>query len=332
MEKREFTIGVDVSKEKLDVYCAELKQHLVIKNGTEGFRAFIKWCSQLGIKLSNCILIMEHTGGYEYKLIQFCASKSISFCRVPGLAIKQSIGIVRGKNDKVDSRRIAIYGYEKHESLVESKPTPPCIQALKDLMNIRKKLVRENAGYKVSMGERKAMYDVSSRDITYATYHEKFTLNVKLIRKLESKIFDIIKSDEDLAMNYKLLNSIKGIGKINAITTLVYTENFSRFTDARKYGVYAGVVPFDHSSGSSIKGRRCVSHLANKEIKQELNQAAKCAATHDPELREYFVRLSEKNKHYSVILNNIKFKLIQRMFAVVKRQEMYVETYIRKAS
>ncbi|MDP3468075.1 MAG: hypothetical protein Q8S11_07055 [Daejeonella sp.] len=77
-------------------------------------------------------------------------------------------------------------------------------------------------------------------------------------------------------------------------------------------------------------GRKRVSHLAHKELKQELNQAAKTAAIHDPEIREYAQR-KLKDKSCSLVLNNVKFKLILRMFALIKRGEMYVENYKRAA-
>jgi transposase len=86
------------------------------------------------------------------------------------------------------------------------------------------------------------------------------------------------------------------------------------------------VVPFEHSSGSSIRGKTRVSHMANKELKQELTQAARSAIQWDQETKEYAMKKLE-NKHYMVVLNNVKFKLILRMFAVVKRGEKYVDKY-----
>ena len=79
---------------------------------------------------------------------------------------------------------------------------------------------------------------------------------------------------EQMHVNFTLITSIKGIGKVNGLMTIAYTENFTSFTNPRSYAVYVGVIPFDHSSGTSIRGRKRVSHIANKELKQELNQAA----------------------------------------------------------
>ncbi len=108
--------------------------------------------------------------------------------------------------------------------------------------------------------------------------------------------------------------------------TIAYTENFTSFSNPRSYAVYVGVVPFDHTSGTSIRGRKRVSHIANKELKQELNQAARSALEWDEEMKNYGDRMM-KRKCYKIVLNNIKFKLILRMFAVVRNGEMYVDYY-----
>ena len=112
--------------------------------------------------------------------------------------------------------------------------------------------------------------------------------------------------------------------------TIAYTENFISFSNPRSYAVYVGVVSFDYSSGTSIRGRKKISHIANKELKQELNQAAKSAMLCDKEMRAYGEN-KMKTKSYKIVLNNIKFKLILRMFAVVKKGEMYVENYRQAA-
>src|SRR4051794_22297308 len=136
----------------------------------------------------------------------------------------------------------------------------------------------------------------------------------------------IVKADEKISTNYKLITGIKGIGKVNGLMTIAYTENFTSFDNPRSYAVYVGVIPFDHSSGTSINGRKRISHIANKELKQELNQAARSALQWDKEIRTY-AENKLKTKCYRIVLNNIKFKLILRMFAVVKRGETYVENY-----
>lgn len=326
MKKWDFIIGVDVSKNTLDIYCPERKEHIQIQNGTEGFRMLLKWCRMYQINLSASIVVMEYTGGYEYRLIQFCEARNILFLRIPGLAIKRSLGITRGKNDRIDAMRIAQYAEEKHKTLEPSKPIDRRIIALKELLHFRKRCVREKAGYKASLKERKHIYPELRGDFIAKELEYKIKVNDKIIAKTEAQLKQLIEADEAIKINYNLLTSIRGIGMVNALMTIAYTENFTSFDDGRSYAVYVGVIPFDYSSGTSIRGRKKVSHLANKELKSELSQAAKSAMQWDKELRQY-AENKLKQKDYGVVVNNVKFKLILRMFAVVKRQSKYVDNY-----
>src|ERR1700676_1490220 len=323
MKSRNVILGVDVSKLTLDICCAERELYIKIDNCTKGFEKFKKWCKTNAINLKDTLVVMEHTGGYEYRFLQFCESKSIPYCRVPGLEIKQSMGMVRGKSDKADSFRIGRYGEEKSDKLVPSKPLDKNILELKQLLSFRKRLVREKAGFESTLKERKHMYEVKKTDTVIRIAQTKIKANEKYINQVEQQIRELIKSDEEIWQNYRIITSIKGIGEVNGWMTIAYTENFTSFTDARAYGVYVGVIPFGHTSGTSIKGRKRVSHMANKELKSELNQAAKAAINHDSEMKAYAER-KLKNKDYSLVLNNVKFKLILRMFSLVKRGEKYV--------
>ncbi len=330
MKQWNVILGVDVSKKTLDVCCAERKLPLHIDNNSEGFCKFKKWCKDNEIDLQETFIVLEYTGGYEYRFIQFCQSHGIAYCRVPGLEIKLSMGAVRGKSDGADAFRIGTYGEEKIKKLKPSKPLDNNILELKSALSFRKRLVRESAGYQSTIKERKHMYDVGKKDLVIGIAQEKIKANKRYEKEIEDRIMQIIKRDASMLLNYRIITSIKGIGPVNGWMTIAYTENFTSFPDGRHYAVFVGVIPFGHTSGTSIKGRPRVSHLAHKELKQELNMAARAAVEHDPEMRTYAER-KLKNKEYGLVLNNVKFKLILRMFSLVKRQEMYVENYRAQA-
>lgn len=330
MEVYNVILGVDVSKLTLDISCATRHLHIKISNDSKGFTELKKWCKLNEISFKETFIVMEHTGGYEYRFIQFCESRSIHYCRISGLEIKRSMGMTRGKSDKVDAFRISQYGEDKIKRLKRDKPLDANIIKLKQLLSFRKRLVRESAGLLTTIKERNHVLEITKADVIIHISKEKIKDNDQHISKVEQEITKLIKANHALSTNYRILLSIKGIGPINAWMTLAYTENFTSFQDARKYAVYVGVIPFDNSSGTSIKGRKQVSHMANKELKQELNQAARVAILHDAEMKEYAAR-KLKDKHFGVVVNNVKFKLILRMFSLVKRGEMYVENYQRAA-
>lgn len=323
-------LGVDVSKLTLDISCAERRLHIKIDNHSKGFAMFRKWCKTNSIELKEVLVVMEYTGGYEYRFIQFLESQFIAYTRISGLEIKNSMGMVRGKNDKDDSFRIGQYGEDKIKRLEASRPLNNNILILRQLLSFRKRLVRETAGLKSTLKERIYMFSTGKDDRISNIIRSKIKADQKHQSEIEAEIAFLINQDREMLKNYRIISSIKGIGKVNAWMTIAYTENFASFPDARKYAVYVGVIPFGNTSGTTIKGKPKVSYLAQKELKQELNQAAKSAMQHDPEISAYAER-KQKTKGYNLVLNNVKFKLILRMFSLVKRGEMYVENY-RRAS
>jgi transposase len=145
------------------------------------------------------------------------------------------------------------------------------------------------------------------------------------IKELEAAIKSIINQSEAVRDNYNLLISIKGVGFITAAYMIAYTDNFQKFSRSRQFSCYAGVVPFEHSSGTSIRGKSRVSHYANKKAKCLLNLAASVAIQHNKELKQYYQRRVAEGKSKMSTLNIIRNKLVDRMFAVVKRQTAYQE-------
>ncbi len=325
MQKKEFFIGVDVSKLTLDVAVHGSKNHIRISNNSEGFKQLMAWLKTLKIALEDCWFVLEYTGGYEYRLVQFCNAKQITFTRVPGLQIKKSLGMQRGKNDKIDSKRIAEYGYEKREKLQQSKACNAAITRLKQLLTQRSGFVNDKKAHEHRMKELLAMMEFKANDPIIKNYKKAACFALKMIEKTEAEIRKVINKDEAMSRNFTLLTSIPGIGDVNGWMTIAYTENFQSFPDGRTYGAYIGVVPYEHSSGTSIKGRSRVSPMANKPLKADLSMAAKASVQHDPEMKEYYERRLAIGKRHMGIMNEVKFKLVLRMFAVVNKGAVYVK-------
>ena len=145
------------------------------------------------------------------------------------------------------------------------------------------------------------------------------------IQSVEDEMRRIISSDSAIGLNYQLLNSIKGIGDINAINIIVHTNNFKGFETARQYACYLGIAPFGYSSGTSVRGKTRVCATGAKLLKADISQAARSAVVWDKELKEYYERKTKEGKEHGVVLNAVKFKLVCRMFAVVRRGTPFVD-------
>jgi transposase len=123
------------------------------------------------------------------------------------------------------------------------------------------------------------------------------------------------------------MNSIKGIGMNVAIAMIIHTNNFKSFQNARQIASYCGCVPFPNQSGTVNKGSH-ISRLANRELKVLLSQCALSAIMYNRELRAYAVRKTAEGKDKRLIINNVRNKIIHRIFAVIKTGIPYREDYL----
>lgn len=330
-EKKHF-IGVDISNEKLDLALlidpVKLQfEDKVVANDFKGFDSISEWLDKNQMKLQNCVFCMEHTGTYGLPFFAWLTHMKISFCVEPALKIKRSLGITRGKNDKVDARRIADYAFTHKSKLKQFQLPSDIILQLKQLLAFRDQLVRMSSGLKASLQSHSQYQRVSglktvSEDITVMIAEFKIRID-----KVENQIFKLIKSNNSLYQNYKLITSVKGIAFVIASYMLVTTNNFSSFENGRQYACYSGIAPFPHESGTSIRGKTKVSNLANKKIKTLLSNGANSAAQWDAEIKNYYNRKRAEGKEHSLVINSIRCKLVNRVFAVVKRQTPYVSIY-----
>ena len=320
--KRSLIVGVDVSKLWLDCFIKPLGQHFRINNTKKGFDHFFKRITEQAA-LEEILVVMEYTGFYSIEIEKFMTAMKISYAKLPALQIKRSLGVTRGKNDKVDAQRIAEFGWLRREELKASSMTSEDLIRLKVVMSHRKSLIKARTGFKCTRKELlNAKLDKSAK-IALNSLNKTIELLSKEIKKMEQEAKKILESNEVLNKNNKLLQSIPAIGPVVSINMIIATENFEKINNARSFNCYAGIAPFKHESGLS-KGKARVSHLANKEMKTLMNLAAFAAVRLDKEIIEYYYRKVKEGKPRMSVINAIRAKLALRMFAIIKKQEPYV--------
>ena len=320
-------VGVDISKDTLDaaIYPAKDKEldFLHFDNTQKGLSEMFTWLRHRGVKTSETVICAEHTGVYTNPLIAFSDKKGIALSLNSPLEIKRSMGIARGKNDVVDASRIAEYAYRHRDKLkLYEKPSKPIMKLLY-LLAERRQYMRQRTAL-LNMRAAMEEYETGSA----RNRNESAIRHIeKLVKKVEDQMKSVITEDPEVKRNFELVSSVKGIGLINAINTVFYTNNFKAFDSPRKYACYIGVAPFDYTSGTSVKGKTRVSKICRTQQKAELSMAARSAIIHDPWLRRYYLRkMKEKGDSkdaHGIVLNAVKFKLILRMFAVVKSGQPY---------
>lgn len=317
-------MGMDVSKNTLDCHLFLQQKSLPpVTNDEKGFRAIERWLEKELKTKEGLLVVMEYTGIYTYGIERFFAQRQIAFVKRPALDIKRSLGMVRGKSDRMDAKFIGKYGWMRKEDLRPMSPLSDNHLALQQLMNHRDKLVADRASYQSKLSELAAQMGDRLHEKMRASMQYVMEVLAQEIKETERAIKALLKAEPALQTNYELACSVTGIGFATAVHLLVATENFSRFTDVRKLICYCGVAPFEHSSGTSIRGKVRVSHLANKKLKSLLTMAAISAIQHDPELKAKYKQKINEGKAKMCVINIIRAKLIERVFAVIKKQKAY---------
>lgn len=325
-----FHIGIDISKLKLDVNLLNSQtlqsEHFVIDNNSKAINNFIKFLIKRKLDNKQLLFCCENTGVYTNHLSFTLSSLALDLWIVPAIEIKRSKGISRGKNDKTDAKDISFYSLRNIDKLNLYVKSDLDIDKLKLLHTEREKILK--ALLLLETTKENELF------IPKSIYREVSKINQtvinglkKALKEIENRIQKVIENNEKLEMQNKLIQTIPGIGKQTAIYFLIATKGFSAFKNWRKFACYSGVAPFQYSSGTSIKGRTKVNHMADKKMKSLLQMCAMTTLKYDPQLKEYYTKKKEEGKNSMLVLNNIRCKLISRVFAVVNRKTPYINTY-----
>jgi transposase len=272
---------------------------------------------------------MEHTGIYSNHLLSCLYQKKANICLESATQIKKSLGNLRGKNDKVDSMRIAAYAYKNRDELRLWAPRREEVQQLAHLSSTRSRLIKAKKMLKTPLKEYGSFVKKKAAKQNTDICNKALNGIEASLENVEKSIMVIINADPELKRLFTLVTSVVGIGKVTAIQLIVTTNEFKDINNAKSYACYAGLVPYLEESGI-FKGKGRVSHMANKKVKTLLHMAALVAIQYNDELRLYYerkVKVEKKNK--MSVINAVRNKLVQRIFSCVNQNRKYEKNYLK---
>jgi len=308
MSKINHFIGVDVSKDKFDVWDCD-RGHRSFPNQKKGFQEFTK---QLP---SNSFCVMEATASYYQQLAMYLYEHHFDLAVVNPISIKRFIQmkLQQNKTDKSDARMIALYGQEQ-PGLSRWIPAPEYITKCKQLQRVIVIYLKQNTALK------NHIQSLESRGVKSGILIRSLKRQLKQVRSeialLEEEMQSLIHQyDADLLVN---LSSIPGIGKKTAAFLIVLTNGFRDFENYRQVSSFCGLSPTEHSSGSSVKGRSRISKRGNPYIRNQLFMCSFTASLRNPQCRSLYERLVNKGKSKKLALIAVCNKLIKQSFAIAQ--------------
>ena len=327
-----YYIGVDVSKNKLDLAVFKGKDfvyHKVIANEKGDINLMIKELKQLkDFSLSSALFCMEHTGIYNNPLLVNLHKKKGHICLEAATQIKNSLGNIRGKNDKIDAIRIAQYAFKNAEELKLWTPKREIIVKLERLTVLRDRLIGVKNQLSVPLKEQEGFVSKSLGNLERKICQRSLNSIEADLDKVNKQIDQVITEDDRLSHLFNIITSVPAVGAQTAIHVLIRTNEFKGINDPKKFACYSGVAPFTKESGL-FKGKGRVSHMANKKMKTLLHMAALSSLTYNDDMKKYFQRKVIEGKNKMSVINAIRNKLIHRIFTCVHEDRKYENNYMK---
>lgn len=319
MENR-IALGLDVSKLAFDaclVWAGGKTSKSKFPNTSQGFKQLIKWLH--GLDLSELHACLEPTGVYSRALAKFLFHQGIRVSQVNSYAVQchgRSKNF-RSKTDRIDAYLLGDYCLKENPPAWD--PPSDVYSSLKELqhrLTCLDELIRQ---------ENNRLEVVETKLVREDIEDELGRLYVRQ-KRLEAAAKSLIKSDQTMAANLHILESIIGVGEKSAIRLLALVQ-FNQFANGRQVGCFAGLTPRDFESGTSIHKKTRISRIGSAELRAAMYFPAMVAKQHNPQMREFADRLARKNKPPKVIICAVMRKLLVLASTLISKQELYDANY-----
>lgn len=297
-------VGIDVSKDFLDVHVLDPQQSLRTANNSKGWTQLLKKLPEPGA----CLVIMEASGGFERRVAAELLNSGHAVAIVNPRSVRdfaKALGIL-AKTDKIDARVIALFGQatrprilaETHEKQAE----------LDELVSRRRQLVVQ----RVAESNRRST--VLSKTVRQSLQRSLDAL-AKDIKRLDKAILELIADDDDWQARAELLKSVPGVGDQTAAALIAELPELGQL-NRQEIAALVGVAPMNHDSGRHQGTRRIQRGRAT--LRSALYMATLVAVRHNPVLKEFHQRLRALGKQAKVALTACMRKLLVILNTMVK--------------
>lgn len=302
-------IGIDIGK---DSFCVALhtenKTHL-FSNSEEGFQLFEEAYRD---SLSQSLIVLETTGGYEQALISYLQDRSVCVHRAQTRKVKhyiRSLGI-RAKTDSLDAKSLASYGADRHERLELFVKSP---------RKMLQKLLQRRADLKGMLVQEKNRLQAPDQKELRKSFEIIIKALQNQLKTIDQDIERYCQKHTELQEQRKVLETVAGIGKVISVQLLALLPEMGEL-NSKKIASLAGVAPHPQDSGKKT-GYRSTSG-GRKEVKKVLFMAALTASRSKSRLGEFYQNLVARGKKKMVALVALMRKILVVANARLREQRL----------
>lgn len=287
-------IGIDVSKNHLDVFISDTKRYQV-ENTKLGINKVVQ-------KLKKCPsprVVCEATGGYERLLFRMLVQNAIDVCvvqpgRVRHLALANGL---MAKTDQIDAKLLACFGQQTNPRL--TPPEAPEQLLLRQMIDARRIVLNQ-------ITETTNRLDLAEGYLLKTLKSQHNGLKRQL-QKVDEDIARHVAETKKLKERSARFQQINGIGPVTSHTLLAYVPELGKVSN-KTIASLIGVAPYPRDSGT-WKGRRRVKG-GRATVRHVLYMAAVTASRSNPILRSFYQRLVNDGKPPKVALVAVMRKML----------------------
>lgn len=294
MKVNNIILGCDISKDKIDIAVLEKENKKLLSekeysNSIKGFKTII---NQYTSKENSLHVVMEATGNYHIKFIDFLEANKIKFSIINPLKIKRfaQMKMLRLKTDKVDARTIALYGAEQNPCVYKLLSKPQ--KEIKSLRTVLNNLIKQRTMTKNLLHSQKLLSDKNYESIK--AIKSVLKTHNKEIASLEKQIENLIK--EHFNEIYKNMLSIKGIGPKTAAGIISYLGDLSNFETHKQIAAFVGITPAISESGNTLRKSVGITKQGNSTLRTLFYLASLSASKYNQACKNLYERLVAKGK------------------------------------
>lgn len=322
-------LGIDISKERFDIFLSFIStkgnretRKRSFKNDDHGFESLLNFLQKHNVvQVKAC---MESTGCYGEALAEFLHNSGHFVSVVNPYCIKcyARSKLIRQKNDQVDAEIIAYYCQRQEPS--RWTPPSPGLKKLRHLYRCTVSLKDELTLVNNHLEKKERLPE------EVANAWEDLAVNIEQkIETIKSSIRELLKQYKELLENFQLLLTIPGIGEGSAIAILAEIPDVKAFRNARQLAAYAGTIPKNITSGSSVYAKPKLSKMGSPILRKALYFPAITAKNHNPIIMNFCQKLKEKGKHNMAIVGAAMRKLLHIIFGILSSQKAFDPDHIK---
>jgi len=301
-------VGVDVSKDKLDVAVLGEKEEWQVDNSESGIMKLVAQMEEVGSEL----IVVEATGGYQRAVADVLYRCGLAVAVVNPSRVRQfarACGLL-AKTDRLDAQVLAVFGQRVQPRQYEGVSAKK--RELSGMLVRRRQLEEMLKAEKNRLRTMQPSLQGSVDKIIACLQSEK--------KRLDEQIEQFVQAQGEWQEESAILSSAPGVGKVTTATLLADLPELGKL-DGKKIAALVGVAPMNHDSGKKRGYRKTKAGRA--DVRSVLYMATLVACRYNPLIKVQYENLLKRGKEKKVAITACMRKFLVILNAMMRDRQPF---------